>query len=172
MFQPNEGLKFSNPLEYRAFVPRFIDAGLSRGAPSSRGRIHDPANIIFPGKLSWPLKEERIRLDGTLDITDRRSRGHCSLAFFFRGLYQDYLQGGFLFSIWHKYQLGFRREQMWQQHHASRHRIPEKKHIGFTLYSVRWMVSLDGTGNHNHSKMIQGKCLYLYKISAWPLQPL
>lgn len=74
-FQLNEGLKFSNPLEYRAFERRFIDAGLSRRAPSSRGRVLDPANIIFPGKLSRPLKEERIRLDGTLDITDRRSRG-------------------------------------------------------------------------------------------------
>lgn len=94
-FQPNEGLTFSNPLEYRAFEPRFIDAGLSRGAPSSRGRVRDPANIMFPGKLSGPLKEERIRFDGTLDITDRRSWGHCSLMFFFRGLYQDYLQGGF-----------------------------------------------------------------------------
>lgn len=98
-FQLNEGLKFSNPLEYRAFEPRFIDAGLSRGAPSSRGHVHDPTNIIFPGKLSWPLKEEQIRLDGTLDITDRRSKGHCSLMFFFRGLYQDYLQGRFFFQF-------------------------------------------------------------------------
>lgn len=39
-FQPNEGLKFSNPLEYRAFERRFIDAGLSRGVPSSRGRVY------------------------------------------------------------------------------------------------------------------------------------
>lgn len=51
-FQLNEGLKFSNPLEYRASEPCFIDAGLSHGAPSSRGRVHDPTNIIFPGKLS------------------------------------------------------------------------------------------------------------------------
>lgn len=78
-FQLSEGRKFSNLLDYCAFESRFIHAGLFFYAPAlTAARVGAPpthhTNIIFPRMLLCPLKEQ-LRLDGTLDITDRRSGG-------------------------------------------------------------------------------------------------
>lgn len=103
-FQPGEGRKFSNPLDYCSFESRFIHAGLFLYAPAltaARGGAPPThhTNLIFPRMLSCPLKEERIRLDGTFDITVSSGGVIGALCFSLKGYFRTTFREVFLVQI-------------------------------------------------------------------------
>lgn len=145
-FQLSAGPEFSNPLENTvplslvllalAFLVCFgTDSSQSWSSMDPRVCVciyvcvHNHTNMIFPRKRSCPLKEEPITLDGTRYHRPKVG-GRYSLMFFFKGVYQDCLQGGFFFFFlhWYKYQLqwwdGFKDEWMCLKN---------------TLHLVRWI---------------------------------
>lgn len=135
-FQLNEGPKFSNPLKYSAFKPRFIDAGppcvfqhwqQPGFAPVTHVCIYNhTGNICQEAFMSTQGRTQQTWWD--LRYHRPKVRGQYNLMFFYKAVFQDYLQGRFCFyTLVQISTFRFRDELMWQQPHASRHRIPQKQ---------------------------------------------